>query len=494
MKIVHVCTDASGGGAAYAMVNLHRALLQLGQSSAILADAPALGLDNFERFPDDSEIRATRSRATGLLVWTNRSSVSNSHFSIDLLGCDLSNHPLVKEADVIHLHWTADFLSSRSIVNLAKLGKRIVWTLHDMRPLTGGCHFSAGCNKFHTGCEKCPQLINDKWKFTALNFKSLRDAVQISKLFFVAPSNWMAENITRSAISSNSKYKVIHYGVDHQIFKTGLRDEARAVLGLRKDVIYILVVCQSFREKRKGAHASFEILEHLYQIKECRKKIDSGSIRVLLCGKDTSSFPLPSRWCVEHLGYINNDRIVNAYRSANMLLFTSLEDNLPNVILEAMSCGLPVAAHVVGGVSDLLGSTSEDIGLHLNPNDTADSAQRIAEVLQNSSRLNIMSENSRKRVEKFFTLEQQAEKYLSMYSQIVNSNEDSFIYPGEGAIDAALVALEKDSSKRLEILLSLKQKLDNNNSVIDILLRISKKYILKLLFHRRFLGRSPRQE
>jgi glycosyltransferase involved in cell wall biosynthesis len=458
MKVVHVCTDASGGGAAQSMVNLHRALLQTGLDSTILADAPALGIEKFDRFTDDPQKRASRSCAADLLVSKNRSPISNSYFSIDLLGSDLSCHPLVQRADVINLHWTADFLSSRSIVELAKAGKKIVWTLHDMRPLTGGCHFPAGCRGFTSGCIECPQLIDNTFHITERNFLALREAVNISNPFFVAPSSWMAENVMKSGISNGLRYEVIHYGVDTMKFSPGKREDARMALSLPADVVFILVACQSFLEKRKGFTALLRILDHLHQIDQIKQRIETGSIRLLFCGKNADGFSLPCNWQSQYLGYLDNDGMVNAYRSANLLLFTSLEDNLPNVIMEAMSCGLPVAAHTVGGVLDLIGDKANAVGLHLDSEKPGESARNIAIYLQNSSLLNTIAERSRFRIQKYFSLEQQALKYLSVYSRTVNSSRIPLFYTGEGSSDAALFSLEKNFKERRSIPNYLKKK------------------------------------
>ena len=76
--------------------------------------------------------------------------------SIDNTGTDLSKHPLVQQADVIHLHWVNQgFLSLSDIKKLVNTGKPIVWTMHDMWPCTGICHHARDCEKFQTECESC---------------------------------------------------------------------------------------------------------------------------------------------------------------------------------------------------------------------------------------------------------------------------------------------------------------------------------------------------
>ena len=82
---------------------------------------------------------------------TNRTNISTTWFSLGWPGEDVSTHPVVREADIIHLHWVSGFVSPTSIKALQSLGKPLVWSLHDQRAFTGGCHYSGGCRQFENG-------------------------------------------------------------------------------------------------------------------------------------------------------------------------------------------------------------------------------------------------------------------------------------------------------------------------------------------------------
>ena len=64
----------------------------------------------------------------------------------------------INKFDLIHLHWI-----NNGFFNLEKINKiniPIVWTIRDMWPFTGGCHYTLGCNKFHFNCKSCPSIKN----------------------------------------------------------------------------------------------------------------------------------------------------------------------------------------------------------------------------------------------------------------------------------------------------------------------------------------------
>ncbi|HEY8902562.1 MAG TPA: hypothetical protein VIM48_02570, partial [Chthoniobacterales bacterium] len=197
MKVVHLCTSVSSGGAAVAMRGLHAALLACGQSSQVLgcqgAPDPTL-----EVFVEPAWHLPGLDVVEEVYVHDNRTELSNTHFSLDLWGASICGDPRVREADVIHLHWLAGFLSTRSLREIASLGKPVCWTAHDMRPITGGCHFSAGCGRYQSLCDCCPQLREDPLQLPLATQQVMADAITCLRPTFVAPSRWLQSEIQRS--------------------------------------------------------------------------------------------------------------------------------------------------------------------------------------------------------------------------------------------------------------------------------------------------------
>jgi glycosyltransferase involved in cell wall biosynthesis len=352
------------------------------------------------------------------LLHKNRTSISTTHFSVDWMGVLVDQEEWVQEADVIHLHWVAETLSSASLGGLTKLRKPVVWTLHDLRPLTGGCHFSAGCQQFLEGCGFCPQLQTDFFQVTARSLSAMAGAVDGLKPHFVAPSSWMGEQVRASRIGRNHTLSVIPYGIDSALFCPGSRQEARRELGLPETEPLILLAGHSLIEKRKGFEHAMRVLSlfrrKMQMISESGAQ--EGKPALLIAGKDAEDLHLPG-WTIHRAGLIPAARMPLLYRAANVLLFTSTEDNLPNVILEAMSCGLPVVAHRVGGVPDLLGG-DDPCGILFAPDMPEEGAWGLSQLCSDSDLSKSLALGGVKKIQRGFTLTHQAQRHAGLYRSL----------------------------------------------------------------------------
>ena len=361
----------------------------------------------------------------------NRTSVSSTHFSIDMMGKRIEKDPRIQDADIIHLHWVAESLSSASLVALARLGKRVVWTLHDMRPLTGGCHFPAGCQRFMEGCGSCPQLRTDYFQTTARTLRAMAAAVESLQPHFVAPSAWMAEQVRLSRVGRNRGVSIIPNGVNTEIFSPGPKEEARRQLGLSENGRMVLLAGHSFVEKRKGLDHALQILSMLRQEEKGRARVAAGEISLLLAGGDSREVR-PRAWKVHRVGRVPAEKMPLLYRAADVLLFTSLEDNLPNVVLEAMASGLPVVAHRVGGVEDLLGG-DEPAGLLFSSKNPEELAAGILRIFDDPSLAEQLANRSLQRARNQFSLARQAKNMVSLYESLPFPQEDRLKEAAEGA-------------------------------------------------------------
>ena len=97
-----------------------------------------------------------------VILTANRFSKHNL-FAVDIAntGTDITSLPEFRQADVIHLHWiNQGMLSLTDIRKILESGKPVVWTLHDMWPFTGICHYAGNCDKYKTQCQQCEQLLH----------------------------------------------------------------------------------------------------------------------------------------------------------------------------------------------------------------------------------------------------------------------------------------------------------------------------------------------
>lgn len=421
MKIVHICTEVAPGGAVNSMLGLHDGLLSMGVESWILTARKVLEVKNCVVASADVDKKLWLKGLASELIWRNRAPVSNTHFSLDCEGANIWDQPLVREADIIHLHWVSGILSSSSIAGFALLGKPVIWTLHDMRPLTGGCHFSAGCVKYKDECGSCIQLQNDTLNITRRSLLGMRSATALLKPWFVAPSSWMHQIVRDSNVARAHPSSCIPYGVDTDLFRPGSRDKARNTLGLAPDAEYILLASHSLIEKRKGASHAIEIVNALAKDPSVQSRIASGKLRLLICGRPSKDFA-PKGWVVDHTGYRPASEMPYVYQSANIMLFTSTEDNLPNVLLESLACALPVVAHSVGGVPDLLGACCNE--MLFAPGDTKHGAQLVLRCIQDSQQLTRIGGLCYEHIRAHYTLAKQASSYCDLYSKMMQQPKD----------------------------------------------------------------------
>lgn len=425
MKIVHICTSAKGGGAAAAVTMLHERLLEKGVQSSIVEKNTLNGSDAIN---DNSLSQEGINIIEELFVHKNRTDISNTHFTLDLGGYDLTAQKVILEADVIHLHWVAQFISSKSLIQLASLGKPICWSLRDLRPITGGCHFPAGCHGYESNCRDCPQLIDNYNDLTQSALESQRVAIAEANPTFIAASRWAYDCTLRSSSGRGMKAELIPDGIDCELFKHGDKGSSRERLNLKPDSRYIVIGAHSFVEKRKGVEFVLKTLNKIRSLPEYQDNVSSGLWRIALAGDGLQELD-ECGWEVDKLGYLDVKGMLDLYSAGDLMLFTSTEDNLPLFLMGACACSLPAVAFEVGGVPDMI--IDEKTGFLIELGDIDKMSQRCVELLTNSNLASEMGVASRKKIVEQFSVELQTQSYISLYQKLIseykNSTNDSIL-------------------------------------------------------------------
>jgi glycosyltransferase involved in cell wall biosynthesis len=415
MRIVQISTSDMQGGAGRAAYRLFQGLRALGHDCSMLVKQKSSGEKHI--YQAELEDNGASKQWEREIKWVEkyyikgrRTAVSNSYFSLPAPGYDLSAHEQILHADVLNLHWVSGLLSPPAIARLQQLGKPIIWTLHDQRAFTGGCHYSAGCNLFENTCRVCPQLAPDDLAWTEA---ALQESLQQigSGLTIVSPSRWLAECARRSALLRQRRIEVIPNGLDIEVFRPH-RAEARQQLGLDPHRIYLLFGTDNFSESRKGFALLCEAVGRCMDNTEFREAVLQKEINFLFFGNagPIQQLNFPAQW----LGRLDSEQVLaRVYAACDGFLLPSTEDNLPNTMIESMCCATPVIGFEIGGLPDAI--ISNETGLLVPRGDVASLAEAIQNFTSHRELRHRLSEQCALQIPPRYSLRSQAERYLALY-------------------------------------------------------------------------------
>jgi len=418
MRVAHISTSDRQGGASVAARRVNAALREQGVASRLLvaqssSDEPSV--DAIAECNGASQYDTADAAIRHVYRDTNRTAVSNTHFSLQVKGVDLRQHPLVQEADVIHLHWVSSFLAPQSIHLLRSLNKPIMWTLHDFEPFTGGCHFPAGCDGYTATCAHCPQLRNDPLSVPANVLRDKLDLLSDADMTLIAPSAWMAARAQESRVFQHAKrMAVIPNCVDTRVFVRQPAAEVRQAFGLAEDATYILCVADQGLQSRKG----FDLLGQILQRCSADPRFQAAHGSLLLVGR---TCPALDNYHVPftHLGEVETEQhMALAYSASDLVVLPSLEDNLPNVVLEGLASGAPVVAFGVGGTPEIVVDGTH--GRILGRGDVEGMAQAIVALVSDRPALEAMRDRGRALVEASYSYAAVADQHRALYASVLS--------------------------------------------------------------------------
>lgn len=332
-------------------------------------------------------------------------------FSVSFL--DYITPPPLPLPDIIHLHWIGSFLDYPSFFKQIPFDIPIVWTLHDMHPFTGGCHYSNDCLKFESVCESCPQLGSySRNDLANYNFGIKEKVFAARKMHIVADSEWLKAQAEKSHLFRNAKsINCIHYGLDHHIYSPKDKIYCRNSLGISpsQSEFYVCFGANDVTTKRKGMNELIRALAFLND--------RDINITCLVFGYGKFESNKNIRF-IEFGNVVSEEMLSMIYNAADIFVMPSLEEAFGQTCLEAMSCALPVVAFNTGGIPDMI--KDYETGLLANKGDYRDLAEKISLLLSNQELREKISHMSRQKVIDCFNLHNQASKYHDLYQRILN--------------------------------------------------------------------------
>lgn len=406
MRVLILNTSESTGGAAVAAGRLGRALSRVG----IQVDKLAWENTWLNRF---------RFYWERLVIFLCNHLNRKNLFAVSIanIGIDISTCSLIKDADIIHLHWiNQGFLSLSGLKKLIASDKPVVWTLHDLWPATAICHYPDKCEKYQSKCSQCPlQVTSPLFDLAAWTYKR-KKKIELDKVHFVGCSRWITEMAEKSSLLEGASFTSIPNPIDISVFKPVNKSGAKTLLHLPEDKFLLLFAAAKLSDKRKGAS---------YLIEACSvlKLYYADKIEIVLMGNSSEELCRALPFKVNSLGYISDQAtMVAAYSCADLFVIPSLEDNLPNTIMESMACGTPCVGFATGGIPEMIDHNIN--GYVANYMDAGDLANGIQWILNNPNP-QALSEACVKKVQENYTEEVVAKQYIALYEKLLQEKSGS---------------------------------------------------------------------
>ncbi len=423
MKITILSTFDNFGGAAIAASRLNKALNNNGLSSNMLVQDKKGNLPNIESIAQNwfhkklALLRFALDRYQFTFYEKNKD--VRFIFSQAKIGVDIHNHPFIQQSDIIHLHWiNFGFLSLNSLEKLFITHKSIVWTLHDMWVFTGGCHYSRECINYERNCGNCVQFLKNPSENDLSHqvWERKKEIFSKANVTIVTCSEWLAQKARKSSLLKDKTIVSIPNPIDTDVFRPIEKNVAKAYFKLSPDKKYILFGAVKISDIRKGFTYFTEALSML-DVRLSNLEHQKSNIEIIIFGQAQASDFEGLPFKVNILGKLSDlETIAIAYSAASVFVSPSIEDNLPNTIMESMACGTPVVGFEVGGIPEMI--DHEKLGYLAKYKSSEDLAKGIYWTLFDAD-YEALANNSRQKVLDNYSEKVIAEKYKKVYQSLL---------------------------------------------------------------------------
>lgn len=402
LSVVHIHGADGGGGAEIMAYGLHRQLIEFGHRSLMLvarkltSDPTVTPIPRLRGVPGLKRVALRLERLLGLQYLYSP-------------GFRKIHRLFPGHVDVVHLHSLHGFEGYADLGALPLLSRRwpLVMSLHDMWMLTGHCGYATGCERWRTGCGRCPDLTlypAISRDGTALNWRRKRRVLRKCRIRVAACSQWLADCAAASPIFNGTPVCTIYNAVDTRVFFPGDRAAARRKHGLPCEDFIVLLAANSLRNAWKGAADGVAALNRL----------DAPGASALVVGGEDDSVARRITLPCKSLSYQSaRHEMADVYRCADVLLMPSIEEAFGLVAAEAMACGTAVIGYASGGLPEVVGS--DGAGVIVPRGDVAGLTKALQALAADRARTAQMGCQGLERARKLFDIRDHAGQFVALY-------------------------------------------------------------------------------
>ena len=402
MKIVHISTSVEGG-AGLCTLRIHKGLLKQGIDSTILCLYKTDEIENIVFFKNKK--RSFFMKILKVLGYKNKYDKHKTainklkkqnptiFYSTPFSEHNIADNQILKDADVIHIHWVAFFLNI-PLFFLKHFKAKIIWTIYDENIFMGGFHYRHTKDMHYKAYKKIEdESVEIKMKI----LKKRKDIIYLSL------SEDMLNMSKNNTLLKDNTHKLIHVGVDTMIFTPKNKTFACKVFNIDKDVTTLLFVAR-INEERKGYKVLIQALNELALKNICLILVGPGIIE-------------NENLNIKRLGTINDDRLLSlAYSASDLFITPSFQETFGQTTIEAMACGVPVISFPNAGAKDII---NDDNGILTNDFTVEALKNAILKGLIKKWDSNIIINSIKEK----FTSEIMTNNYIKLYSDIYSTSQ-----------------------------------------------------------------------
>ena len=415
MKVLHLTEGlGDGDGGTISLDRLHGGLKKAGICSQVLCTS------KWQTGSPEDIIKLEYSRvgARAGRVLKNVSRKIGLEGLMDTTHCEILRSRAFLDTDVLTMHNILGSCSYLAIPVLTR-NKPTVFVLRDMMSFTGHCFHSLDCERWKTGCGKCPYpnifpaITVDN---TRLAWKLKDWAFSRSHLAVVAQSRWMVGMAEQSMLRRFPIHRIPN-GIDTEIYRPHEPELCRSVLNIPKGKKVLMFMAANLSGRLKGGDIFISAMQRLPESLKAETVI-------LLLGRRGETLAHSLGIQTIYLGYVQSDLLkVICYSAADCFVSPTRAESFPNVLLESIACGTPVVSLKVGGVPDI--ARHKVTGLLADPEDVEGFGKHIIEMLEDDALRNAMRQQCRQIALEEYSISLQAQRYIDLYRQLLKSGSEN---------------------------------------------------------------------